>query len=135
MKKQSVPCYVANGGVHNIVNLPLGQFTRWRLKLLVRELLKNGKSLETFVAAKATPHTIKLLEGLAKILDLNLKPKQNREAADILTTATEKNLKPTARPAANTQYLNLVQFSISCGLVVLCYLIGAFLQYMEALSY
>lgn len=131
MKKQSVPCYVANGGVHNIVNVPLGQFTRYQLKQLCRELLRTGKTLETFVAAKATPKTIHLLEGLLKILDLNLKPKSSREAAVHLLTANEKNLKPTARRQGKDEVENLVSFSISCGLITLCYMVGAFLQYLE----
>lgn len=131
MKKQSVPCYVANGGVHNIVNVPLGQFTRYQLKQLCRELLRTGKTLETFVAAKATMKTIKLLEGLLKILDLNLKPKSSREAAVHLLTEYEENLKPTARRQGKEEVQNLVSFSISCGLITLCYMVGAFLQYLE----
>lgn len=135
MRKFSVPCYVQNGGVHNIVNIPLGQFTRYRLRQLVRELLRNGKQLETFVAAKATPKTIQLLAALDKILGLNLKPKESREAANILTTAAEKNLKPTVAKAASEKEVNLVSFSVSCGLIVLCYMIGAFLQYLEGFNY
>jgi hypothetical protein len=131
MKKQSVPCYVANGGVHNIVNVPLGQFTRYQLKQLIRELLKTGKTLETFVAAKATKKTIKLLEGLLRILDLNLKPKSSREAAIHLLTEYEENLKPTARRQGKEEVKNLVSFSISCGLITLCYMVGAFLQFLE----
>lgn len=131
MKKQSVPCYIANGGVHNIVNVPLGQFTRYQLKQLIRELLKTGKTLETFVAAKATTKTIKLLEGLLKILDLNLKPKSSREAAVHLLTEYEENLKPAARRQGKIEVENLVSFSISCGLITLCYMVGAFLQYLE----
>lgn len=131
MKKQSVPCYVANGGVHNIVNVPLGQFTRYQLKQLCRELLRTGKTLETFVAAKATTKTIKLLEGLLKILDLNLKPKSSREAAIHLLTDYEENLKPTARRQGKEEVQNLVSFCISCGLISLCYMVGAFLQFLE----
>lgn len=134
MRKFSVPCYVQNGGVHNIVNIPLGQFTRYRLRQLVRELLRNGKKLETFVAAKATPKTIQLLAALDEILGMNLKPKESREAANILTTATEKNLKPTAAKAASEEEVNLVSFSISCGLIVLCYMVGAFIQYLENIN-
>ena len=136
MRKSSVPCYVRNGGEHEIINIPMGQFTRWRLKLLVRELLKNGKTLETFVAAKASDATINLLEGLLKILSLNLKPKENRSTAWGLTTATEKNLKPTQRKdGSEEEDLNLVQFAVSCGLVTIAYLIGAMLHYFEGFYY
>lgn len=135
MRKKSIPCYVSNGGIHNVVNIPMGQFTRSRLKDLIRELLKSGKTLETFVAAKATPKTIQLLEGLLKILDLNLKPKSSREAATNLITVNEKNLKPKSQVRGSEEEVNLLSFSLSCGLIALCYLVSAFLEYLEGISY
>lgn len=131
MRKTSIPCYVKNGGVHEVVNIPLGQFTRHQLKKLCRELLKSAKTLETFVAAKATPKTINVLEGLLAILDLNLKPKTAREAANNLTTAYEENLKQDKRELGQQQTVNLVDFSIKCGLIVFCYLMSAMLAYFE----
>lgn len=135
MRKKSIPCYIANGGEHDVVNIPLGQFTRWRLKLLVHELLRTRQTLETFVAAKATPKNVQLLEALAKILALNLKPKENRAAAITLQSAVEKNLKPKAASADTDETINLVQFSIKCGLIVVCFLVGAFMQQCEGIIY
>lgn len=135
MRKKSIPCYLNNGGEHEIINIPMGQYTRWRLKLLTKELLKNGKTLETFVAAKASDATIKLLEGLLKILSLNLKPRDNRREALKLTTANEKNLKPNQRETGSDEEVNLVQFAVSCGLVAIAFLIGAMLQYCEGFYY
>ncbi len=87
------------------------------------------------MAAKATPKTIQLLEALAKILDLNLKPKQNRAAAITLQSAVEKNLKPKAANQGTDETINLVQFSIKCGLIVVCFLVGAFMQQCEGIIY
>lgn len=136
MRKTSIPCYVKNGGVHDVVNIPLGAWTRVRLKHLCRELLKSQSTLQTFCAAKATSHNMALIKGLLEILSLNLKPKSNREAAVVLTSANEKNLKPTQRmKGSDEETTNLVQFSISCGLIALLYLLAAHLEYLEALSY
>lgn len=134
MKKQSVPCYIRNGGEHEIVNIPLGMCARVHLKMLCRELLQHAKTLETFVAAKATPQTINLLIGLLKILSIDLKPKANREAGKSLCAANEKNLKPSAQSLTD-ETVNLVQFAISCGLVALLFIGAAFLENLERANY
>lgn len=136
MKKQSVPCYVNNGGVHNIVNLPLGQFSRYQLKSLCKELLSHLETLETFVAAKATPQNITLLRGLVELLSLNLKPKVNRRMAMVLTSANEKNLKPTAPSETNGESeVNLVDFAVKFSLLALLFVLSSMLQYCESLNY
>lgn len=132
---KSIPCYVPNGGEHYIVNIPLGQFTRLYLKRLVNELLRNYQTFGTMVVAKATPKTIQLLSGLSKILDVNLKPKENRQQFRVLTTATEKNLKPTAAKSADDQAFNIVTFAVSCGLVAIMFILAGHLDYLESLKY
>lgn len=136
MKKKSIPCYVNNGGVHNVVNLPLGQYARWQLKLLCKELLAHLEKLETFVAAKATQQNVTVIRGLLQILSLDLKPKGNRREAEILTTAYEKNLKPSQPLLANEEEeLNLVDFAVKVSLVAILFILGGMLQYFESLNY
>lgn len=132
-KKHSIPCYIANGGEHFIVNVPLGQFTRVRIKHLCQDLLKNLGTFETMLVAKATPYNVKVLKALVDILSLDLKPKTARSAANNLLAAHEKNLKPSARELGKEEDLNLVKFAIACGLIGICFLIVAHLNYLEAL--
>lgn len=135
-KKQSVPCYVRNGGIHGILNIPLGMFSRVRLLNFCKELLKSQSTLETFMAAKATEKNLVLIRGLIQILSLDLKPKENRREAQALTAAVEKNLKPKQRENGSEQEkVNLVQFAISCGLIALIYILAAHLEYLENLNY
>ena len=82
MSKKSVPCYIPNGGEHFIVNLPLGQFTRARLKVFLRELLQNLGTFETMFVAKATKENAQLVTGLYNLLCLDLKPKSSRFKAN-----------------------------------------------------
>lgn len=133
-RKTCVPCYVKNGGLHNIVNVPLGLFTRAKLLNLCRELLKHQKSLETFFAAKATPETVFLLQGLVRLLSLDLKPKKNRAEGQILTTALDKNLSPGRSSEADFEELNLVDFAVKCGVIALLFALGMFLEYLETSS-
>lgn len=135
VKKHSIPCYVANGGEHNIVNVPLGIFTRLRLRRFVQQLLKSAQQFETMFVVKFDTKDLQLLQSLDKILSLNLKPKSNRAAAKILTAAGEKNLKPTARQHGKDEFVNLVELSVSLGLIVLLFIVAAHIEYVEALSY
>lgn len=133
-RKVSVPCYINNGGVHNIVNIPFGQFTRAALKRFVNELLQSAKQFETMFVCKVTDRNLKVLKALAEILSLNLKPKGNRRQANLLTTVYEKNLKPSALQQGNEEEINLVSFSLSCGLITLLFLLAAHIQYLEMLN-
>lgn len=135
VKKQSVPCYVRNGGVHNIVNVPFGQFTRLALRKLVQQLLKSAQTFETMFVVEVTEANVKILKALDEILSLNLKPKENRQNAVLLTTAHEKNLKPTARQHGNEEEINLVSLALSCGLLVILFLLAAHVQYLESFVY
>lgn len=111
-------------------------FTRARLLNLCKELLKSHTTLETFMAAKATEKNLTLIRGLVQILSLNLKPKGNRREAEALTSAYEKNLKPSLRENGSEQEkVNLIQFAISCGLIALIYILAAHLEYLENLNY
>lgn len=133
-RKISVPCYVNNGGVHNIVNIPIGQFTRAALKSLCRELLQSAQQFETMFVCEVTERKVKIIKALAEILDLNLKPKENRRKAIVLTTVHEKNLKPSALQPGNEEEINLVSFSLSCGLITILFLLAAHIQYLESLN-
>lgn len=135
VKKHSIPCYIANGGVHNVVNVPLGIFQRLRLRRFVHTLLKSAQQFETMFVAKVDEKDLQLLEGLHKILNLDLKPKANRRKAKLLTAAHERNLKPSAAQKSNDEFVNLVSLSLSLGLITLLFLIAARVQYLEALSY
>lgn len=132
-QKTSIPCYVNNGGVHNIVNIPMGQFTRAALKQFCRELLQSAQKFETMFVAEVTDRKLKIIRALAEILDQNLKPKENRRKAMLLTTAHEKNLKPSALQQGNEEEINLVSLSLSCGLITLLFLLAAHIQYLENL--
>lgn len=134
-KKQSIPCYVNNGGVHNIVNVPFGQFTRLHLKQFAQELLKSASTFETMYVAQVTEKNLKLLKGLVQILSLNLKPKQNRRGAIVLTAANEKNLKPSVPKQGNDEEVNLVSFALSVGLITLLFLLAAHIEYLESCAY
>lgn len=132
-QKTSIPCYVNNGGVHNIVNIPMGQFTRAALKQFCRELLQSAQQFETMFVAEVTDRKLKIIRALAEILDQNLKPKENRRKAMLLTTAHEKNLKPSALQQGKEEEINLVSLSLSCGLITLLFLLAAHIQYLENL--
>lgn len=131
MRKKSIPCYIKNGGVHNVVNVPMGIFTRAELCKLVRRLLASLKNLETFVAAEATPRTIKLLQGLDKFLSVDLKSRSSRPDACTVLAVNEKNLKPSQPTHGDEASLNFVDFSIKCGLIVLAYVIAAHLEFLS----
>lgn len=131
MSKKSVPCYIPNGGEHFIVNIPLGQFTRVRLKNFCKELLANLQTFETMFVAKATEKNVQLLQGLVSLLDIDFKPKENRRAAIELTAANEKNLKPSDVNRRNERIVNLVSLSIKCGLILLMFLLVFHLNYLE----
>lgn len=128
---KSIPCYIPNGGEHFIVNLPLGQFTRVRLKLFCKEQLKNLQTFETMLVAKATAQNVQLLRGLLALLELDLKPKVNRTKAENLTSANEENLKPCARAQRNERIVNMVTFAGQCGLILLMFLLVFHLNYLE----
>ena len=132
--KKSIPCYVPNGGVHNVVNIPMGIFVRAELKKLVAQLLKHHATLQTMVAAPATPRTLTLLRGLDAFLRFDLKPKTPRRMAKVLLTENEKNLKPTAREAGEVESFNFVTFAISCGLIAFIFLLASHLEYLESIS-
>ena len=131
--KKSIPCYVPNGGEHFVVNIPMGIFTRVRLKNLCKELLQNLQTFETMIVAKATKKNVQILEGLVKILDLDYKPLANRSAAQTLLTAVEKNLKPTATSHEDEEEVNLISFSVSCGLIAVIFMLVAHLDYLQTL--
>lgn len=131
MRKKSIPCYLPNGGEHNVVNIPMGQFTRARLKQLCRELLENLQTFETMVVAKATTQNVKLIRGLYQILDIDYKPRAARRRAEILTSVYEKNLKPTTPNDGEEELVNLVSLAVSCGLITLLYLLAAHIEYLE----
>ena len=84
--------------------------------------------------AEVTERDLALLEGLNKILDLNLKPKENRREARVLTAANEKNLKPTAQEHGSEKEINLVGFSLSCGLIALLFLLASHIEYLESMN-
>ena len=130
MRKKSIPCYIKNGGVHNVVNVPMGIFTRAELCKLVRRLLVSLENLETFVAAEATPRTIKLLQGLDKFLSVDLKSRSSRPDACTVLAVNEKNLKPSQPTNGDETPLNFVDFSIKCGLLVIEYIIAAHLEFL-----
>ena len=131
MSKKSIPCYIPNGGEHFVVNIPMGQFTRVRLKNFCKELLENLQTFETMFVAKATERNVKLLQGLVQLLDIDFKPKENRRAAIELTTANEKNLKPEEAARRNERIVNLVSLSVKCGLILLMFLFVFHLNYLE----
>lgn len=134
MKQKSVPCYVPNGGVHNIINVPMGAFVRLRLKKLVNKLLGSYKHFETFIAIQPEDADIKLLNALDAIMSLNLKPKQTRTKAKALLAAHEKNLKPTSGVKAEEE-INLISLAISVGLIVILFLLAASAEYSENMLY
>lgn len=131
MRKKSIPCYIKNGGVHNVVNVPMGIFTRAELCKLVRRLLASLKNLETFVAAEATPRTVKLLQGLDNFLSVDLKSRSSRPEASTLLAVNEKNLKLSQPTIGDEAQLNFVDFSVKCGLIALLYIIAAHLEYLS----
>lgn len=134
MSKKSVPCYIPNGGEHFIVNIPLGQFTRVRLKHFCREQLQNLQTFETMLVAKATQQNVKLLRGLLALLEIDFKPKENRGAALTLTAENEKNLKPSMPLAGSERIVNLVDVSVKFGLIVILFLLAFHLNYLESLD-
>ena len=131
MSKKSIPCYIPNGGEHFIVNIPLGQFTRVRLKNFCKELLDNLQTFETMFVAEATERNRKLLESLVQILDIDFKPLSNRGKAEVLTTAAEENLKPTQRSVSKERVVNLVDLSVKFGLIILLFAFVFHLNYLE----
>lgn len=133
-KLKAIPCYVPNGGVHDVVNIPMGKFTRAELKNFCKQLLQSAQQFETMFVATVTPKTLKLLSGLAQLCDIDLKPKSNRRKCQLLTAANEKNLKPSAQAVGNDEKINLVSLSLSLGLITLLFLIAAHLEYLEHLN-
>lgn len=134
-KVQSVPCYLRNGGEHNVVNIPMGIFVRLKLKKLCKELLRTQKTLGTFCACTAEKEKIQLLEGLVKILSLDLKPTNSRREGKHLLTENEKNLSQSDRQVSHEKVVNLVSFSLSCGLIALLFLLASHLEYLEQFNY
>ena len=132
MKKIQVPCYLRNGGKHQIVNVPFGIFTRVELRKLVHELLSRQKTLQTFFAAEATPRTIALLQGLEHILSMNLKPKAIRQKEKCWYAANEKNLRQLTRQCETDEVVYLVQVACSCGLIIILFLIAAHLDFLQS---
>lgn len=132
MNKKQIPCYLPNGGTHQIVNVPLGIFTRAELRRLVRELLDHHKQLGTFIAAEATPRVLSLLNGLHVILGLNLKPAAVRRKAAYWYAANEKNLKRLAVNEETGEVVDLVKVAASFGLIAIIFLIVAHLDYLQA---
>ena len=128
VKQKSVPCYVANGGLHNVINVPFGIFTRLRLHRLVKNCLKSWQHFETMIVIEPEEADIKLLQGLDAFLSLNLKPKSTRSEAVKLLSANEENLKPSRRMIAEEKDFNVVTFAISTGLIVIMFLIGAHIE-------
>lgn len=133
MRQKSIPCYVNNFGVHNVLNIPLGMFQRITLKKFLRELDKRQREFQTFFVAEATPATISLVRGLLQILEINLKLKGTRRKAEQLLTAHEKNLKHIEALDNQQAEQNLVALSISCGLIGLCFLLAAHIEYLSQL--
>lgn len=134
MKQKQIPCYVPDGGVHNVVNVPMGIFTRAELRKLIRELLANWRKFETMVVAPATPRTLKLLQGLDNFLQHDLKLKSSRKVASALLSANEKNLKPRQREQGTDFRQDMLILSLQCGLVVILFLLAAHLEYLEHLQ-
>lgn len=135
MAKKSIPCYIPNGGEHFVINIPFGFFQRVQLKRLVNELLERGQVLGTFVAAEASAQNLRLLKGLARILDIDLKPIERRREAEALLAANEENLKQFLGRPANLEDVNLVSLSVSCGLIVALFLLAAHLEYLQNASF
>lgn len=133
-KLQSVPCYIRNGGVHNILNLPLGINARATLAKICKELLITQKTLQTFCACHVSQAELQLLSGLVKILQTDLRPKANREAVRVCLSENEKNLNRSKREAGKDEVVNLVSLSVSVGLIALLFLFGAHVEYLETLQ-
>lgn len=131
--KHSIPCYVTNGGVHDVVNIPLGMWQRIELRKLIRELLTHQKNLVTILAANATPQAVQVLKGLYEILGLDLRPQATRGKATALLTENEKNLKQSAKQVSESSFVNLVSFSVSCGLIAILFLVAAHIEYLSNL--
>lgn len=87
------------------------------------------------VAIQPQAGDIKLLNALVEILSLNLKPKATRSEALALLAAHEKNLKPFKRLDGKDELCNLVQFSLSCGLIAILFMLASHLCYLEAMNY
>lgn len=115
-----------------IVNIPLGQFTRVRLKYFLREQLKNLQTFETMLVAKATEQNVRLIKGLLALLEIDFKPKKNRCAAKTLTDENEKNLKPSVTDFGDEHIVNIIDLSVKFGLVVVLFLLAFHLNYLES---
>lgn len=134
LHSKSLPCYIANGGAHGIVNVPMGIFTRLELKKLVRVLLQHHRTLGTFVAAPASPRTLQLLRGLEAFLEFDLKPKAERSEAEKLLAVNEKNLSQAKTlSGSGGEPFNMVTFAVSCGLIAFLFMLQAHLNYLESL--
>lgn len=130
MRKQSVPCYIANGGVRQIVNVPMSWLVRVKLLQFCKELKRHGRSLETFYAAQVSAERDRLLDAMITILGTNFKLKNARSAYPSLTTAKEKKPK-SSQEVLDINEVNMVDLSIKCGLIVALFLLGSFIQYLE----
>lgn len=135
MNKKSIPCYVKNFGVHNVLNIPFGMNQRIQLKKFLRELDSRQREFETMFVAKATAANIILVRGLMKILDIDFKRKTTRSKAVKLLSAHEKNLKQNRTGTNEPEDINLVDFALSCGLLAILFMLAAHMEYIEITLY
>lgn len=134
MSKKSIPCYVPNGGVHNVLNIPLGMFQRMELKKFLRELDARQRDFQTMFVAHATRANIALVRGLLQILDIDIKKKATRREAVHLLSAHEKNLKHNSTAADQQTQVNFVDLSLSFGLLAILFILAAHINYLESVS-
>ena len=112
---------------------PLWAVSAYRTKKVPTGADTRQRDFQTFFAAKATAANISLVRGLLKILDVDFKRRATRRKAMHLLAAHEKNLKPNSSAIDQTEETNIVALAISCGLIGLCFLFAAHIEYLSTL--
>lgn len=113
MKK--LPCYIENGGYHDVLNVPMSLPMRASLVQLCRRLIASQAKLDTIMAAEYRPQFLSVSKALVQILTADFRRKANRRAVVDCYAAHEKNLK--SETARDCDDFDIFQFAIAVGLV------------------
>lgn len=113
-----LPIYIQNGGIHDVLNVPIGLYQRATLVKLFRRLLKSQATLETMLACEARKEFISVCSGLLEILTTDFRLRTNRQKIHDCMSAHEENLK-------SENNFDIYQFAIATGLVTACFLLAA----------
>lgn len=120
-----LPVYIPNGGMHDVLNVPISFAQRVTITRLLRNLLNSKQILETMMAVEAREDYEIVCHGLLEIFATDFRRKKNRESVRTLLAANEKNLSSTPSNHEEEEEFDMVQFGIACGLITFIFLFAA----------